>query len=145
MVFICLSSVGLPGLNGFVGEALSLIGMFKFHAVYAVFGTTGIILGAWYLLTMLQRSFFGPLKEPDTHGVTVRDLNFRELAALAPLAALCLWIGVYPKPVLDLIRPDVQAVAKIYEKQTGRPQMEPRFAEIEAGPTVQIVANVETR
>ncbi len=145
MVFICLSSVGLPGLNGFVGEVLSLIGMFKFHAVYAVFGTTGIILGAWYLLTMLQRSFFGPLKEPDTHGVTVRDLNFRELAALAPLAALCLWIGVYPKPVLDVIRPDVQAVARIYEKQTGRPQVEPRIAEVDAGPAVQIDANVETR
>jgi NADH:ubiquinone oxidoreductase subunit 4 (subunit M) len=72
-------------------------------------------------------------------------LNFRELAALAPLAALCLWIGVYPKPVLDVIRPDVQAVAKIYEKQTGRPQVEPRFAEVNAGPAVQTVANVEAR
>jgi len=129
MVFICLSSVGLPGLNGFVGEMLSLIGMFKFHAAYAVVGTTGIILGAWYLLTMLQRSFFGPLKEPDVHGEPIGDLNGRELAALLPIAALCLWIGVYPKPVLDVIRPDVQAVARIYEKQTDRPQVEPRMPE----------------
>lgn len=125
MVFISLSSVGLPGLNGFVGEVLSLIGMFKFRAAYAVVGTTGIILGAWYLLSMLQRSFFGPLKEPDVHGQPIADLNIRELAALLPIAALCLWIGVYPKPVLDVIRPDVQAVARIYEKQTDRPQVEP--------------------
>jgi len=127
MVFICLSSVGLPGLNGFVGEVLSLIGMFKFHAVYAVIGTTGIILGAWYLLSMLQRSFFDPLKEPGVHGQPIADLNGRELAALLPIAALCLWIGVYPKSVLDVIRPDVQAVARIYEKQTDRPQVEPRM------------------
>jgi NADH:ubiquinone oxidoreductase subunit 4 (subunit M) len=72
-------------------------------------------------------------------------LNFRELAALAPLAALCLWIGVYPKPVLDVIRPDVQAIARIYEKQTGRPQVEPRYAQVDAQPAVQVVANVETR
>ncbi len=130
MVFICLSSVGLPGLNGFVGEVLSLIGMFKFHAAYAVVGTTGIILGAWYLLSMLQRSFFGPLKEPDVHGQPISDLNGRELAALLPIAALCLWIGVYPKPLLDVIRPDVQAVARIYEKQTDRPQVEPRMPDI---------------
>ncbi len=129
MVFICLSSVGLPGLNGFVGDVLSLIGMFKFNAAYAVVGTTGIILGAWYLLSMLQRSFFGPLKEPDVQGRPVTDLNGRELAALLPLVALCLWIGVYPKPVLDVIRPDVQAVARIYEKQTGRPEVEPRMSD----------------
>jgi len=79
---------------------------------------------------MLQRSFFGPLKEPDVHGQPILDLNGRELAALLPIAALCLWIGVYPKPVLDVIRPDVQAVARIYEKQTDRPQVEPRMPDI---------------
>jgi hypothetical protein len=52
---------------------------------------------------------------------------------------------VYPKPVLDVIRPDVQAIARIYEKQTGRPQVEPRYAEVDAQSAVQVVANVETR
>jgi NADH-quinone oxidoreductase subunit M len=126
---------------------LSLIGMFKFNAGYAVVGTTGIILGAWYLLSMLQRSFFGPLKEPDVHGQPIVDLNGRELAALLPLAAACLWIGVYPKPVLDMIRPDVQAVARIYEKQTDRPQVEPRLGHIAGtGERAEwIIADGETR
>lgn len=115
MVFMCLSSIGLPGLNGFVGELLSLIGMFKSQPLFAVVGATGIILGAWYLLTMLQRSFFGPLKIPQSHGPAAADINARELASVLPIALLCLWIGVYPKPVLDAIRPDVQAIARIYQ------------------------------
>jgi NADH:ubiquinone oxidoreductase subunit 4 (subunit M) len=114
MVFICLSSVGLPGLNGFVGELLALIGMFRANMIYAVVGATGIILGAWYLLSMLQRSFFGPLKEPAGHGRAVTDLNGREFAALMPIVVLCLWIGIYPRPVLDTIRPDVEALARLY-------------------------------
>jgi NADH-quinone oxidoreductase subunit M len=69
MVFACLSSAGLPGLNGFVGEFLCLAGIYEVHPLYAILGTTGVILGAWYLLTMLQKAFFGPLKEPghDAH------------------------------------------------------------------------------
>ena len=67
MVFVAMSSIGLPGLNGFVGEVLSLAGMFRRITVYAVLGTTGVVLGAWYLLTMIQHAFFGPLREP-AHG-----------------------------------------------------------------------------
>lgn len=67
MIFTCLSSMGLPGLNGFVGEVLILMGMFKANVVYAVFGASGVVLGAWYLLNMIQRVFFGPLHEP-SHG-----------------------------------------------------------------------------
>jgi NADH-quinone oxidoreductase subunit M len=115
MVYISLSSIGLPGLNGFVGEFLSLIGMFKVHPVYAVIGTAGVVLGAWYLLTMVERGFFGPLKEPEAYRAGVRDLNVREFTMLAPIAALCLWIGVFPKPLLDTIRPDVERIAKVYE------------------------------
>lgn len=115
MVFIAMASIGLPGLNGFVGEVLSLIGMFQRHPVYAVLGTTGIVLGAWYLLSMLQRAFFGPLREP-THGSEpVRDMNPREIAAIAPICALCLWIGVMPQPLLNTIRPDVEAIVALYE------------------------------
>ena len=115
MVFMSMASIGLPGLNGFTGEFLSLAGMFARHPVYAVIGTTGVILGAWYLLTLVQNVFFGPVKEP--HGTPARDLHVREGFALAPLAALCLAIGIYPQPLLDIIRPDVEAVAKLYVPQ----------------------------
>ena len=126
MVFISMASIGLPGLNGFPGEMLSLAGMFKRNPWYAAAGATGLVLGAWYLLTMLQLVFFGPLKEPAVHGDghghgdhgdhhPIRDISFRELAALVPLAAACLWIGVKPQPLIDVIRPDVEAVAKLYE------------------------------
>ena len=121
MVFICLSSLGLPGLNGFVGELLAISGMFKAHVAYAVAGTTGIILGAWYLLSMLQRSFFGPLREPDTHGQPIADMSRRELASLLPIAVLCLAIGLFPRPVLDTIRPDVEAVAQVYAGRGATP------------------------
>jgi NADH-quinone oxidoreductase subunit M len=115
LVFISMSSIGLPGLNGFVGEVLSLAGMFRRHPLYAVIGATGVVLGAWYLLTMLQHALFGPLKEPhvdDHHPVT--DINWRELLALGPIAALCLWLGVMPGAVVELIKPDVAAVTSLY-------------------------------
>ncbi|MBI3821680.1 MAG: NADH-quinone oxidoreductase subunit M [Planctomycetes bacterium] len=87
MVFISLSSVGLPGLNGFVGEALVFFGMFETGKVLAILGTAGIILGAWYLMTMLRQVFFGELKEPHVEGHEVRDITPREIAALAPIMA----------------------------------------------------------
>lgn len=113
MIFTCLSSAGLPGLNGFTGEVLCLLGMFETRAVYAVFGALGMVLGAWYLLTLVQKVFFGPLREPHPHGeaLSVADLNPRELTALVPLMVLCVWIGVYPKPFLDAMRPEVEALA----------------------------------
>lgn len=114
MVFICLASAGLPGLNGFVGELLSLIGMFKAHAMYSVMGATGLVLGAWYLLDMLRRGFFGPLKEPSSVHGHIADINVRESLAVVPLMGLCLWIGVYPAPVLELIDNDVRGVVQLY-------------------------------
>ena len=119
MVFICLASAGLPGLNGFVGELLSLIGMYKANPLYSAIGATGVVLGAWYLLDMLRRGFFGPLKEPAwTHG-PISDINARELLAVVPLMGLCLWIGVYPKPILDSIEGDVSNVVKIYRSTSS--------------------------
>ena len=115
MVFVSLASIGLPGLNGFVGEFLSLAGMFARQPVYAVLGAIGIVLGAWYMLAMIQGVFFGPLVEPQHHGPPVRDMNLREGLALAPICILCLWIGVRPQPLVEIIRPDVEAVAALYE------------------------------
>src|SRR5207302_1294611 len=111
MVFFCLTSIGLPGLNGFVGEVLVLFGMYEVRPWMVVVGASGIVLGAWYLLTMLMRVFFGPVKEPlggAEHGPPVEDLNLRELSALIPIAVLCVLIGVYPQPVLDTAEKEIQ-------------------------------------
>lgn len=116
MVFTAFASIGLPGLNGFVGEVLALMGMFKRDPILAVIGASGVVLGAWYLLGVLQKVFFGPLQEPP-HGEghePVADLNAREIVALAPLMLACLWLGLFPQPVLDLIRPDVESLTKLY-------------------------------
>jgi NADH-quinone oxidoreductase subunit M len=113
MVFISLSSVGLPGLNGFVGESLVFFGMFETRKLLAMLGTAGMILGAWYLITMLRDVFFGELKEPLVAGHEVHDITPREIAALAPIMALCLLLGVYPQPILDSVKPDIDVVANI--------------------------------
>ncbi len=136
MVFIGMSGIGLPGLNGFVGEVLVMFGMYDFKGDYATapvdgrllvtLAVFGVVLGAWYTLTLVMRIFFGPLKEPAAaahhaarpetgeHGAEpVRDLCGREVAALAPIAALCLLIGMYPQPLLDSVRPDLRVVARI--------------------------------
>ncbi len=112
MVFLCLSSVGLPGLNGFIGEALVLFGAFDEQPTLAVLGTAGIILGAWYLMSMLRQVFFGSLKEPHHDGHEVHDLNGRELACLVPVMALCLILGVFPQPLIDSVQPDIDVVAR---------------------------------
>lgn len=113
MVFISLSSVGLPGLNGFVGEALVFFGMMEARPVLAILGTSGIILGAWYLITLLYQMFFGALKEPHHEGEPVRDITPREIVILAPIMAACLLIGIYPQPILNSMKPDIDVVARI--------------------------------
>jgi NADH-quinone oxidoreductase subunit M len=116
-----MASIGLPGLNGFVGEMLSLAGMFRRHPIYAVLGSTGIVLGAWYLLNMLQHALFGPLREPHHGSEPVRDMNGREALAIVPVCVLCLVLGLAPQPVIEVIRPDVDALASLYEsKDTAR-------------------------
>ena len=121
MVVICLSSAGLPGLNGFVGEALVLFGAFQVQRGLAILASAGILLGAWYLLTMLMRVFFGPLHEPVHEGHEIRDLDAREIAALAPILALCLWLGLYPQTLIEAAKPDLDVVARIV--QPGRQTM----------------------
>jgi NADH-quinone oxidoreductase subunit M len=126
MVFFCLTSIGLPGLNGFIGEALVLFGIFDFETgmgarpILGVVAATGIVLGAWYLLTLLKRVFFGPLREPHHGGAgATLDLGARELVALVPLVVFCVWLGVYPQTFLDTSRRDVEVVAEL----VGRAQM----------------------
>ena len=117
LVFFTLSSIGLPGLNGFVGEFLVLLGTATSATTvdglqagplgyaYVIPAATGIILGAVYMLWMCQRVLFGPLKEPpntpDRSAGLPPDLSAREIAILTPIAACCLFLGVYPKPLLS--------------------------------------------
>ncbi|MBM4077997.1 MAG: NADH-quinone oxidoreductase subunit M, partial [Planctomycetes bacterium] len=118
MVVTSFASIGLPGLNGFVGEVTALIGMFKRDPVYAIIGALGVVLGAWYLLGVLQKAFFGPLLEPphDDHHEPITDLNAREILALAPLLVMCVWLGLFPQSTIDLISPDVQAITRLYDE-----------------------------
>jgi NADH-quinone oxidoreductase subunit M len=115
MVFTCLASMGLPGLNGFVGEFMALVGMFQTNRAFAVVGTFGVILAALYLLSMLRRAFFGPVGQAPTKYANVGDLRRPEAWAVVPLLVLCLAIGIYPKPLIDAVEPDVKGIARLYE------------------------------
>jgi NADH-quinone oxidoreductase subunit M len=106
----------LPGLNGFTGEVLSVMGMFANDRLYASLGLTGIILGAWYMLWLVQRTFFGRLREPvlEGHGDhhPPGDLNAREIAALAPILVLIVWIGIDPQFFIRRMEPSIHAVVQ---------------------------------
>jgi NADH-quinone oxidoreductase subunit M len=94
-MIVALSSIALPGTNGFVGEFLILLGTFKSTPVYGVFGTTGVILAAAYMLWMFQRVMFGDVTHDENRGL--KDLNLREIVTLAPIVVLIVWMGVFPK------------------------------------------------
>src|SRR3954466_797335 len=101
-----LSALSLPGLSTFVSEFLVLVGTFTAHRWFAVVATFGIVLAAVYVLWMIQRVIHGPVRE----GVeTFRDLNTREAWAIAPVVFVLIALGVYPKPLLDVITPSVQS------------------------------------
>ncbi len=121
MLIMTLSSIGLPGMNGFAGELLVLVGVFQrawaqhvsgpvgLYRVVSVLAVFGVVLGAWYMLSLIQRVFFGPLREPAVeHGEKaepIRDLSSREIASLVPLVVLIFWIGLQPSFFLDRMRP----------------------------------------
>ena len=127
-VLFTLSSIGLPGLNGFVGEFLVLAGMFQrawtdapaglemLYKVVAVASVSGVVLGAWYMLYLVQRVFFGPLREPHHAGshdhAPVRDLNFRELAAVVPLCVFMFWIGLQPEFFLSRMQHSLEPLSR---------------------------------
>ncbi|MCH7539168.1 MAG: NADH-quinone oxidoreductase subunit M, partial [Proteobacteria bacterium] len=118
LLLMAFSSIGLPGLNGFVGEVMVLLGMFREHWIYAAFATAGIVLGAWYMLWLVERTFFGPLREPnfDDSQKPVSDVTQRELAALVPIAVLVVWIGIYPQFFLRRMEPSIAPIAAALAK-----------------------------
>ncbi|MBW3536453.1 MAG: NADH-quinone oxidoreductase subunit M [Actinobacteria bacterium] len=111
---VMLSSIGVPGLNGFVGEFLILVGTFMTHRWWAVVATAGVVLAAVYLLWAYQRVFHG---EPSAENASVRDLDWREAAVLAPLVVLIVLLGVYPKVALDRIEPSVERLVEHVEER----------------------------
>ncbi|PWB77026.1 MAG: Fe-S-binding domain-containing protein [Holophagae bacterium] len=107
-LLVTLSSIGLPGLNGFVGEFLILAGSWKVFPVAVVFAGLGIIVGAVYMLWMFQRVFWNPLVHDENR--TLTDVNLRELLALAPLVVLIVWIGVHPTTFLSPMEAAVRSL-----------------------------------
>lgn len=153
LLVVAFSSIGLPGLNGFTGEVTSLMGMFAASRLYGSLAVSGIILGAWYTLSLVRRTFFGRLREPvqehapaghrHTHGAPqpahaaehehapLSDLNFRELAALAVLLVPIVWIGLYPQFFTRRMQPSLRPIVAALQSQGA-----PRFASRPVPPKV---------
>jgi NADH-quinone oxidoreductase subunit M len=108
-LFAAFASVGLPGLNNFVGEFLVILGTFAANHVFGILASTAVVLAAIYLLWSYQRMALGPIRD-EHRGLP--DVSAREVAILAPILALLLVFGVYPKLVLDRIDPTAAAVVK---------------------------------
>lgn len=162
MLVFTFSSIGLPGLNGFVGEVMVLIGMFQrawtstpenFQSslrIVSVLAVSGVVLGAWYMLWLVQRVFFGPLKEPKHHDGhehdhedAVQDMCWREFFALAPLAVLVVWIGLTPSVFLSRIEPTLRKVETVVEKSLTSPVARIEQAELELQSMSQVQPSKE--
>jgi NADH-quinone oxidoreductase subunit M len=112
-MIVTLSSIGLPGLNGFVGEFLILVGTFRVNLLYAVLATSGVILAAVYMLWMFQRVMFGTVTRDENRRLA--DLTPREIACLVPVVLLIVWIGIYPRPFLVPMEASVkQLLAQVH-------------------------------
>ena len=109
-----MASIGLPGTSGFVGEFLSLAGAYKVSTWATFIATTGIILGAGYMLYLYRRIAFGPQVNADAAAMS--DVNIREMWLLAPIAVVVLWMGVYPDTILEPIRRDVATIVARVER-----------------------------
>ena len=127
MLVVTLSSMGLPGLNGFVGEFTILLGAFGSEAIgsawYAGISAIGVILAAIYMLYMYQKIFLGPegsiVQTVKDKGHPLRDLSVRELVTIVPLLVFIFWIGLYPKPFFALIAPTVDNLVKVLQAAMG--------------------------
>ncbi|PIU53021.1 MAG: NADH-quinone oxidoreductase subunit M [Deltaproteobacteria bacterium CG07_land_8_20_14_0_80_60_11] len=113
-MIVTLSSIGLPGLNGFVGEFLILLGTFQVNKVYATIAATGVIFAACYMLWMFQRVMFG--KVTNDKNQDLKDLSWREIAIFAPLILFIVWIGVYPSTFLDKTKASTENFLAMMEK-----------------------------
>ena len=118
LTFVSLSSIAVPGTNGFIGEFLVLIGAFRTYPILSVIAATSVIIAAAYLLWAIQRILFNPLDNPaNAH---VPDLNRRELILMAPLVACIIWLGVYPAPVLRRMQPAAEQFVRTVESRAAQ-------------------------
>ncbi|MDH3206234.1 MAG: NADH-quinone oxidoreductase subunit M [Gemmatimonadota bacterium] len=133
-VITALASIGLPGTSGFVGEFLALLGTFETHPIIAIVATLGVIFAAYYMLPMVQKVFFNKLETSENREVA--DVTGREIAILAPLCALMIWIGWNPTPLLERMEPSVRAVIERVEGGAGlgnAPDVADLLSVLEAG------------
>lgn len=120
LTVVSLSSIGLPGLNGFVGEFLVLLGTFRTHPVAAAVGTTTVIFAATYLLWALLRMLYGKIAKPENEAL--HDLTRREYAVLVPLLVAIVWLGLFPGPVLRRIQPSSERFIELVQKRLPEPR-----------------------
>lgn len=130
-MIVTLSSIALPGTNGFVGEFLILLGVFEVNKIYAALAASGVILAAVYMLWMFQRVMFGEVTKEENKKLT--DINGRELAYMLPLVVLIFWLGVYPNPVLRKMEASVKNLVATVEKgkATVKHSSHPMLASLE--------------
>lgn len=119
-MIIALSSIGLPGMNGFVGEFLILLGIFKISGMWAALAASGVIFAACYILWMFQRVIFQELKNPKN--MKLPDMNLREMITIAPLIILVFWIGLYPKPFMKTFDSSVTHLITKVNPENFRPK-----------------------
>ncbi|MDZ4224602.1 MAG: proton-conducting transporter membrane subunit, partial [bacterium] len=113
-LFVTLSSIGLPGLNNFVGEFLVLVGAFQTKPAFASVAVLGVILSAVYMLWLVERVFFGPIKHEENRKIL--DLGLREVLVLVPLIAAMIGIGVYPKPLIKMMSLSTENFVKLVKR-----------------------------
>ncbi|MEE8257274.1 MAG: proton-conducting transporter membrane subunit, partial [Acidobacteriota bacterium] len=121
------SSIGMPVLNGFIGEFTILQGVFQVNKFWAAWAVAGIVLGAAYMLWLYQRTMFGACDNPKNQ--VLKDLSLREMATLVPLVIWAFWIGLYPKPYFEVLEPAVTHIVErvnpglIEARKAGAPQV----------------------
>jgi NADH-quinone oxidoreductase subunit M len=118
LTIVALSSIGLPGTNGFIGEFLVMVGSFKTRPIATTISAIGVILAAAYLLWAIQRIIYNPLDKAENRALT--DLNWREIGLMAPLVFVILWMGVYPKPVLNRMEASVTRFVEQVETKAAQ-------------------------
>ena len=134
-LFAALSSMGMPPLNGWIGEITILQGVYQVSLGWAFACAAGIALGAAYLLWLFQRTMLGDLAERNSG---LKDLNFREIAYFTPLILWALWIGLYPKPFFDVLE---RPVARIVERVNPGQSATPPVAELRGDPVRSVPGN----
>jgi NADH-quinone oxidoreductase subunit M len=141
---VTMSSIGLPMLNGFVGEFLILVGTFLVAPIFAIIATSGVVLAAAYMLWMFRRVMFGPVDNPENRGLI--DLGLREKVVMLSLLIPIIWIGVYPNPLLRRIEPSVIELIRQLELRRGVIEVETEVApEAESEVAPEAEAKTETK